>query len=42
MILGIPRWWGFPFAVVCLILLVITCIYTLVNSTKGVVARRST
>lgn len=30
--LGMPRWWTFPLAVICIVLLLIVCIYTLTRS----------
>jgi len=32
LILELPHWWGFPFAVFCLVVLLIVCIYTTVRS----------
>ncbi len=32
MILEIPRWWTFPAAILCLVLLLAVCIYTVVRS----------
>ena len=32
LILEIPRWWTFPAALVCLVLLVVVCFYTFVRS----------
>lgn len=34
--LGIPRWWTFPLAIACLVLLVAVCGYTLVRSIEDV------
>jgi TRAP-type C4-dicarboxylate transport system permease small subunit len=34
-ILTIPRWWTFPFAIVCLILLTAVCFYTLRNDIRN-------
>lgn len=31
-ILNIPRWWSFPLAIVCLILLVLVCFYTFIRT----------
>lgn len=36
MILQVPHWWPFPFAVLCLVLLFIVCVYTLVVDIRGV------
>lgn len=32
LILGLPHWWGFPFAVFCLVILLTVCIYTTIRS----------
>ena len=34
LILAIPRWWTFPLAIVCLVLLGVVCAYTLVRSVR--------
>ncbi|MEK9684404.1 MAG: TRAP transporter small permease [Rhodospirillaceae bacterium] len=34
LILELPHWWGFPFAVLCLIVLLIVCLYTTLRSFK--------
>lgn len=40
-ILSIPRWWTFPSAVVCLVLLVLVCAYTLYDDLRNARAVRS-
>lgn len=40
MILGVPRWWSFPVAVACLVLLVAVCCYTLLRSVREMRAGR--
>jgi len=40
MILGVPRWWSFPVAVACLVLLVVVCLYTLWRSIRETRAGR--
>jgi len=40
MILGVPRWWSFPAAVACLVLLVAVCLYTLWRSIRETRAGR--
>jgi len=32
LILGIPQWWTFPLAILCLIVLLVVCFYTTVRS----------
>jgi len=39
MILELPRWWTFPAAIVCLVLLLIVCAYSFVRSVREI--RRS-
>jgi hypothetical protein len=34
MILGVPRWWSFPVAVLCLALLLAGCLYALWGSIR--------
>ena len=34
LILELPRWWSFPLAVVCLVLLLFVCLYTLARSIR--------
>jgi len=41
MILEIPRWWTFPFALVCLVLLVAVCFYTFVRSINEMRLKRT-
>ena len=41
MILEIPRWWTFPAAMLCLVLLLTVCVYTVVRSINETRANRS-
>ena len=34
LILGIPQWWTFPLAILCLVILLAVCVYTTVRSFK--------
>jgi TRAP-type C4-dicarboxylate transport system permease small subunit len=40
MIIGIPRWWSFPAAVICLALLLAVCLYTFWRSVREIRAGR--
>ncbi len=41
MVLEIPRWWTFPAAILCLVLLLAVCVYTVVRSINETRANRS-
>ncbi len=40
MVLEIPRWWTFPAAILCLVLLLAVCVYTVVRSNNETRANR--